>query len=273
MSILSDILGGGTEQVDSAPWSQLQPYLIGNEGEGGLFNDAYDLYSQGSTVQGFDPLQTQGQDSAINYAQNGLLNTANQAQNSNAFLMSPNQLYAESNPYLKANAQAMADQVVGNLRQNILPSIGRSAVNTNQYGSSRHGIAEGNAMGTAADSIARNTTAMYNDAYKNGINTMQNAVNAAPTVANLGFMPSQAMMDIGGMRQSQAQSEADGAWQNLGRYQSILGGNYMGSGGSEPVTGSSPLGGAIGGGLLTAAFTSNPLAIGAGAVMGGLGSR
>ena len=78
--------------------------------------------------------------------------------------------YANSNPYLQGAMNSIQSQVTNNLTRNVLPQIGRNAVASGNYGSSRQGIAQGIAMGDAARAA---TDAMGNLAFQ-GYNADRN---------------------------------------------------------------------------------------------------
>lgn len=311
--------GGGSQTTDTSPWTGLQPYLSGEggtngtdgywetTGEGeyaeqiwnpavagtnattGVLPEAQRLYEQGAqsyypgqTYAGFDPSQTQGQNSALNFAQGGMQNTANSALGANQLMTSGDLLRAESNPYLRQNVTDANNLIGRDFRENAMPAIGNQAVNTGQYGSSRQGIAEGIASRGMGEAIQRNTNQMYNNAYNNGLNMMATGVGQTNQAMAGGLAPSQVMQDTGALRQQQDQLGINDAvnaynfnqnadWDNLGKYQGILGGNFMGSGGSQtvPVTGSNPLMGALGGAV--AGSTFGPVGAGVGGVIGLLG--
>lgn len=69
------------------------------------------------------------------------------------------------NPWLSAASDAMTNTVNQNLQRNMLPSIGRGAVGSGLYGSSRQGIAEGVAMGDASQGLSNSLAGMYSNAY------------------------------------------------------------------------------------------------------------
>jgi len=295
MGLLSGLFGGGndTQQTETSPWEGLQPYLTGQDGQGnntgsGLLPEAQRLYDQGGfnyyggdTYAGFDPLQTQGQNNALNFAQGGMQQTADSALGANQLMTSGDLLYADSNPYLQQNITDANNLIGRDFRENVMPAIGNQAVSTGQYGSSRQGIAEGIAGRGVGEAIQRNTNSMMNNAYNTGLNMMSTGVGQSRDAMAGGLVPSQIQQDIGAQRQGQTQrgitddvnrynynQQAD--WDNLARYQQTLGGNYMGSGGTStvPVTGSNPLLGGLGGAATAAAVTSNPWGIAAGGAIG-----
>jgi hypothetical protein len=107
--------------------------------------------------------------------------------------------------------------------------------------------------------MTRNTNQMMNQAYGTGLNAMATGVGQTQGALAAGLSPYQAMQDVGGIQQQQSQLGVNDAvnaynfnqqapWTNLQNYMATLTGNYLGSGGTatQPVTGSNPLGQALG---------------------------
>ena len=53
--------------------------------------------------------------------------------------------FSGSNPYLQSQANAVSNQVTGNLQRNILPQINNAAMQAGGYGGSRQGVLQANA--------------------------------------------------------------------------------------------------------------------------------
>lgn len=69
------------------------------------------------------------------------------------------------NPWIAQQAQALQAQSNQNLQQNVLPGIGRGAQAAGMYGSSRQGIAEGQAMGNAQTGLNSAIANLYSQSY------------------------------------------------------------------------------------------------------------
>lgn len=268
MGFLSSILGGGggSQTKSSGVSPEMKPYLYGNGSTTGLLSEAENLYNQGSqgyypgqTYAGFDQNQTQGQNSALNFAQGGMQQNAQSAMDANRMMTSGDLLYADSNPYLQQNISDTNNLIGRDYQENVMPGIGNQAVNAGQYDSSRQGIAEGIASRGMGEAIQRNTNQMMNNAYTSGLNMMGQGVGQTNQVMAGGLAPSQVQQDVGAQRQGMAQQginenvnrfnqEQNAGWQNLQNYQGILGGNYTGTGSTstQPTSGSSPLGSIMG---------------------------
>jgi hypothetical protein len=70
-----------------------------------------------------------------------------------------------SNPYVMNQAKALQAASNQNLQQNILPGIGQGAQAAGMYGSSRQGIAQGQAIGNAQTGLDSATANLYANAY------------------------------------------------------------------------------------------------------------
>lgn len=69
------------------------------------------------------------------------------------------------NPWLQQQGQALQAMSNQNLQQNVLPGIGQGAQAAGMYGSSRQGVAEGQAMGNAQNGLNAALANMYSQAY------------------------------------------------------------------------------------------------------------
>ena len=72
---------------------------------------------------------------------------------------------APSNPYLGAQAGAIANTATRNLQNNVLPGIDSGAMAAGGYGGSRQGIAQANAIGQTNQDITNSTANLYGNAY------------------------------------------------------------------------------------------------------------
>jgi len=265
MGLLDSFLGGGndTAKTESAPWEKLQPYLTG---DGGVYDSAQTLFNQGpqsffdgQTYAGFDPLQTQAQNTSINYARSGLNGMMNPTMDSYKNVVSGNLMNAESNPYLQNNIKFMADQVKENAMTGAWSANDDAAVMSGNTGSSKYQLGRERVMNDVNETIAKNTNNMSMQGYNSGLNAMMNGMQMAPQMAQYGMAPNNIMNSIGGDRQAMNQAginedmarhdfDYNAGWDHLNNFNTQLQGNYMGSGttGTQPVSSDSPLGGILG---------------------------
>lgn len=140
---------------------------------------------QGSGVVGLNPTeQNAAQLASTGGATAGGL--ATQAAGTQAKLLDPSfMLDVANNPYLQAaNAVTTAD-ITRNLNENILPNVRSGATQAGGMysgGSSRQGIAEGQAVGRTSSAISDAITKANYDAYTRGLTGLQAAVAQNPNV-------------------------------------------------------------------------------------------
>ncbi len=249
---------------ESGPPKIQQPYL--KEG----WQGASDWLKAGGTqVAGFDPLQTQGQQMALNTAQNFMPQVTNRAAGTTGFLLN-DAAYVSSNPYLQDSIRGAIRPVAQQLTEDILPSIRSGAVDAGQYGSSRQGIAEGIAISRANQQALDTAAGMSSQGYNTGLNAMLQGLAFTPQLMQMGLAPSNVVSGIGAQNQGMQQALNNQDLANLQAYMGLVGGNYGTSSTQSTTTPNNPLGGAIGGGALGLAALGGPLGIGIGALAGGL---
>lgn len=207
----------------------------------------------GSTIAGFDPLQVQAQDNAVRTAVGGVqplvdqtiashkdlqktalpggvegLNTliggADAAKGAQDFFLSGAALDPGSNPALQKSASSAVGALSDSLLEDVLPGIRRGAQTAGQVGSSRQGIAEGQAIGDFQQQAGQITSDMFSKAFDTGLNTTQKALGdtlgvagdsskallgegvrslfAAPELSELALLPSNVLSAVGGQRQA-----------------------------------------------------------------------
>lgn len=243
----------------------------------------------GSSIAGFNPLELMGQGMAVagGFQGQDLGNTANAT---NKFLLNPELLDPNSNPYLKASGDAIASHMTRQLTEGILPSIRNGATATGGMysgGSTREGIAQGLAVDRTTSNIGDALTKLYSDAYTGGLGTMTDALKLAPLTQSGSLFGSQVLSSVGGQQRAMQQARLD---EEIGRFyanqslplmraQELLGllGGLPGGSGVSTVTGAQPqsnslmsgLGGAAAGAGLGAALF--PTMAAAGPVGAGLG--
>lgn len=164
---------------------------------------------QGSTVAGFDPSQVAGQNMAIGSALGLQQPTVGSAANANQFLTSGAALSPSSNPALQESIRASTSDVTDQLLRATLPAIRGEAVTTGNFGSSRQGLAEGQAIGDAAGQATRRASEIANQGYQSGLDAMVKGVSLAPGTAQAGVIPALTMSGVGAERQGLQQMLLD----------------------------------------------------------------
>ncbi len=241
-------------------------------------------------IAGFNANEVEGQNAALGLARGSMNDQMQQAAASNSFLMNPNILSPDSNPYLSQAGDAIVQKSTQNLMENILPGLRSGSVVTGGFysgGNTRQGIAQGQAVGRTNQEVSNALAGLYNDAYKTGLSTMGSAVDRSGQVGTNLLKPAAAIAGVGAQQREMEQANLDAqqqyAWLNQQlpfiRAQQLYGllGSMPGGSGVSTVQGASPqsggIGGAAGGALSGAAMGSmfGPVGMAAGGVLGGLG--
>lgn len=233
-----------------------------------------------TTLAGFNPNEITAQNLALNSAAGPMQALANQAATSNRFLMSPDMLSPDSNPYLAAQGDAITRNMTNNLQESILPGLRAGATMTGGMysgGSSRAGIAEGLAVGRTNQALGDALASLYGNAYNTGLQTMTSAIGQNPAVMKGLLYPATVYSGVGAQQRAMEQGQMDTAAQNqwaaqmlpLLQAQQIYGlmNSLPGGTGVSTVTGAQP-GTNTGLGLLGGAATGASI----GSVIPGVGT-
>lgn len=211
---------------------------------------------------------------------------ADQALASNNYLMSPDLLNPSSNPYLKAQGDAITGTVTNNLLERILPSIRSNAtLGSGMYsgGSTREGVAQGLAVGKTNEDISNALANLYGQAYQTGLSTIGSAVGRTPMLQAAQLFGPSVYGAIGAQNRALEQATLDEAQKKyyieqalpLLRAQELYGfiGATPGGTSTSTATGAVPqknqLAGGVGG-ALSGAVAGNMLFPGLGGIFGGL---
>jgi len=221
----------------------------------------------GGTVAGFTPLQQQSWGSGLGAA-NQLAGAG--AQGFNQYNADRN-MGKLGNPMLSAQVGNMWDDAYQGFRRNTIPGIsdemsraGQGSGRNAQYGQTRAGIAQGNAMSDLNRQLTDAGTNMYSNAWGQGLNYTANMANAFPNQMNalkLGLLaPSQMAGQIGQQQQNMNQArltEAGNMWnqvQNapydrLSQYSNLVNQTQGFGGGSQTYPVGTTAGNVIGGAM------------------------
>jgi hypothetical protein len=233
--------GTGTTASTSGVAGYQLPYILQ------LMQGAQQNYlAPGSQVAPFNPTQQTGQALALQSAQGDMTNLAGQTAGTASFLQNPNLLNPATNPYLAASAQASLDPLVNALTRQVLPSIAGEAQSVEGVGSSRQGIAEGNAINQFQETAGNMLSNQYNAAYQNGLGTLLGAQAQAPGLANLLQQPSNVYNQIGALQQAQQQAQLNEAQQRLLNYQNLVGSQIYGQQSAGQTTSGQQTAGTVG---------------------------
>lgn len=162
-----------------------------------------------STVQGFDPLQTQAQQNVLNLAAPGssLNNYVDSAVGGSQFLTSGSVLSPGNNPALQQSINSAIQPLLDNFTNKVLPSIRSGAVAAGGFGGSRQGIAEGLASQGLSQEVGRVSSGMANQNYQSGLSAMSSALLGANKIASLPFISSKILGAVGQQRQQVEQAK------------------------------------------------------------------
>ena len=215
----------------------VEPYIKG------IMGDAEDIYGR----QGFAPdpnaLQLMGRENQLGYAENALPGMIENAQGSWSDMLS-----GGMNPYVEQMIAGANNNLAQNFQRNVLPHLSGAASGSGGFGSGRHQINEGIASEGLLEAMGNSTTNILNNAYNTGQSNKISAMNMAPMMTGLGYMPSQKQMDIGGLYRGDAMNPAA----NLQGYAGMINPYSNQSGGaavSPPPTPGSPLAAGFGGAM------------------------
>ena len=237
--------GGGnststsTVYTNADPWSGVQPYLKTLYGNTNALGNQPTQFYPGQTYANMDPLMKQGINSNLGFANQYFPSIFNQGLNSlygqmnamdvgnNPYVQDMNQVAA--NQFTRASGQAIGD-MVGQFRNQVLPSITNDAVAAGGLGGSRQGVAQGLAiqgLGTNVQNMIQsgqsdlaNMYAQTNlGAYGQGLQAANAATGQLPQYTQLGLLPGQIAQQAGGLYEGYQQKAIDDAVNRWDFYQ------------------------------------------------------
>lgn len=239
----------------------------------------------GSTISGFNPNQTGGQQQVLD-ATGNMQGVADAAAGANKFMTSGQMWDPKYNPQLQGAIDATTRPIVQNYQEQQLPAIRSDAISTGNFGGSRQGIAEGIAARGESQAIGDTTAKTTEDLYGKNLTAQLQAMGLAPSVMQGLTAPGQAQSAVGDVQQAMSQAQLNELVQNFfanqggldySKAKDILGlvgampGSTTVSTGSVPTgsTAMQSLGGAAAGATLGSAIMPG-VGTGVGAVAGGV---
>lgn len=293
--------GGGSQKTETevTPWQPAQEDIKRVLAQArqmqqaqGQYSGVDDVYA-GDRVADLTPDQQRAQEMLRRYATGDAQRQVQNAQSTNEFLMSPDLLNPDSNPYLQQTAEAAMRPVTEQFNQQILPNIGSRAVSQGAYTGARPSIQQSIAANQASRNMSDASASIYSNAYQQGLQTMGNAVSRSGQLLEQGTFPAEMLGSIGDANQRQAQFELDAERQEfeerrmepvqrLEQYADlVLRSGQMGSSttGTQEQPGTNRVAGALGGaatgaGVASALSMTGPAGwavVGAGAMLGAFG--
>lgn len=201
-----------TNKVELSP-EQKKLFELGMPYAEQYANSPLESYS-GQTLAGFNPLELAGQAGALG-ASGMMAPNAGQALASNNWLMSPQQLDPNSNPYARSIADQISGGISDELTQRILPAVRTNTINSGGMyagGDTRGQMADHMAGTAAMDSIGSALEKFYFDNYKLGTDTMGAAIDRNQGVMGASLMPSTVVSAVGQQGREMEQAQLDNAY-------------------------------------------------------------
>jgi len=261
-------MGGGSSTQKSEPWDIQVPYLKkGFAGADQLLQSQLPNYYQGSSVAGFDPAQQIAQQATIGYGMGpraasmqygaeGALDRqfggyTGMGPMQHARLMQGAVDMGPTSPFA-STAAGLANSVMGNLNQNILPGIRQGLVDYQPGGSSRGNLLQSQAINKAvASGLTKPMADMYSSAYNTAqgmrlpyaqmpLDQQQQGIQNYPTTMSAPLKMYESIGDVGQQRRGLTQAgmdadmerynyEAMAPYNALNQYMNTISGNYGGT--------------------------------------------
>lgn len=272
--------GGGNQTTTVNPPEFLRPALEGAIGKAeNLYSQGPQEFYPGQTFAGFNPLQIQGQQEQLNFAQ-GVLPGLNQ-QLYGGFGQALNTDVTQD-PSVQAALQSIENRAGRLFSNQILPGIESQAIGAGGLGGSRQGVAEG----LAAQGLLENVADAQGSFLGNQLDSARRAQGAAmaiaPQIAQQGLLGGNIMGQIGSQWQGLDQAAINEAMQRF-QFEQQAPTNQLdtlinqltglGGGFSQQNTyakgQSNPLGGALGGALLANTLPASLVGSGSFGTIGG----
>ena len=222
-------------------------------GSNPIFSDVYGraqaqstkpmTYYPGQTVAGFAPEQSLAQELTTSRA---LMGSPVQKAGQDVSLATLTGQYMDpaSNPWLAKTFEEAATGATKKFGEATLPQLRSGALAQGAFGGSRLGIAEGMASQALADELGSIATGIYGPAYQQERGLQQQAMMAAPQLAEAEYSDIGKLAGVGEEKQTMEQALIDAAmkawnfyqqepWERMGMFSNLItgdvGGTTMGS--------------------------------------------
>jgi hypothetical protein len=162
---------------------------------------------EGGRLAGVNPLQNLAQQLMLQQV-GGVGAGAQNAMNFSNFAFTGG-LDPGANPYLPGMIEQAVRPVQQQLTQQVLPSIRGQAVQAGQYGGSRQGVAEGNAIQSGQQAAADIGSRLTFDTYQAGLENAQRALALLPQTLGSSILPAQMVEGVGAQRRAFDQQQID----------------------------------------------------------------
>ena len=238
----------------------------------------------GSQIAPQNPLQQQAQQQFLQAAGGPVAQGAQEAANTQSFLLGPELFNPDTNPALAQATQAAIRPIEQQFTQSILPNVRGGANTSGQFGGSRQGIAEGIASQSFLQQVGDTSAQFQNRAFSDLLDAQGRGLLLAPQTQQLQFGEATATEAVGRQQQQLAQNklteEADrffaeqtlpfAAAQDVAQLAFGIGGGSTTSVATRAGGSSNSIGSALGGAASGAALGNMLLPGGWGAAAGGV---
>lgn len=166
------------------------------------------------TIAGFNPNEIAAQSGAINAATGQGNALGNSAFNAQQFMLSPDILNPNTNPYLAQHGNNIATTMNQNFTDTVLPALrSGDTMTSGPYagGNTRAGIAEGLASSRNSQAVGNSVTDLYNRAYGQGLGAMTSAVQNNPIAQQGLLFGANVQGQVGGQQRALEQAQLDSA--------------------------------------------------------------
>ena len=257
-------MSSGSSKSQQAPQTVPPVYTFGMAGTKGETNQTFTPWEQAAPAYGElasrtnalaaqnpewvgPSQQTQQGLEALYGAIPGMNQVGNTAMDNYKFLSQAADV--ANNPYVQGMVGANQQSVNKQLTEQWLPALAGNAVSagSGSMGSSRAGLAQGNAVGNAAQQLGQANASLLNTAYGQGLTAQQHALSSLGAVQQGMLMPAQALQAAGQQMEGYEQNRINAPWQHLQNVGAALQytnplGNLRGSSQGQQVTDSGPQG-------------------------------
>lgn len=161
---------------------------------------------QGSTVAGFDPSQTAGQEQVLGSSGTQQSLAGSGAGASQTLLNNP--WDPSRNPSLQGAVDAAVRPITEQYQNTVRPAIRDEFTGAGQvFGGSRRNIAEGNAANSYLRNVGDTSSKLVSDEYSNNLGAQVKALGLLPQTQQAQAIPGLTTSGVGDVRQGQAQSQ------------------------------------------------------------------
>lgn len=201
-----------TDVASQPQMNQTKPDVFNGGGQGGAV--------WGGTAPATQPAQYGGALTDALKASNAAMNSGTGGAGAVGNISS---YTAGQNPYLQQQGDALARTVTNNLNTNILPGISAASIANGNFGGSRQGVIEANAINDANGQIASGLASLYGNGYNNalqydlGRRSQDQSYNLGLGNLGLGFQNAQNSYDLGVRNNALGIGNLDYQYANLDR--------------------------------------------------------